>query len=381
MQSSKGLTGLVLTGGGARGAYQAGVVEGIAEVAKRAGKQAPFDIVTGASAGAINGAYLAATADDFFAGAAKLSKFWSSLKTSDIFRTDILSIGHIGLNLGMDVLIGRLKKTKQARSLLDTGPLRQLLKQRIPFERIAVNIASGALKAFELTATDYQTSESISFVMSHDPSQGWQRARRRSTNASIGIDHVMASSALPLFFPPVKIDGRNYGDGCLRNPAPLSPSIRLGARKLIIIGVRFPRPVNSPTPHQEVKPTLGRVLGVLLNAIMMDATEYDIERLSQINDTLALVPEARRQESATHPIEFLYLQPSIDLGSFAIEQFSRLPETMKFLLGGLGSKVEASEIASYLLFEREYCGTLAKIGFEDALRQESAIARLLYSSL
>lgn len=370
---------LVLTGGGARGAYQAGVIQGVAEISRKAGHQMPFGIVCGASAGAINGSYVAATADDFVNAAPKLAEFWGQLETSQVFRTDPLSLGKIAFKLIVDVMFGGLKKTKQLRSLLDSSPLRGLLQDRIPLDRIAPNIAAGSLKAFELTATDYQTSESISFVMSQDDKVSWQRARRRSVACPVTLDHVLGSSALPLFFQPVEIQGRHYGDGCLRNPAPLSPAIRLGGRRLLIVGTRHPKPLAAQAPVDGIKPTFGRILGVLLNAVMMDATETDIEHLSQINDTLALLPPERRSASPLHPVDYLHIRPSVDLGALAAEKFDKLPETLKFLIGGLGSRKDASELASYLFFEPDYCRPLVEIGKSDALRQESAIARLLFS--
>lgn len=370
--------GLVLTGGGARGAYQAGVVQGLAEIAARHGGGTPFEVVTGTSAGAINAAFVAATCDDFLAAAPRLVSFWNDLRSSDVYRTDVLSLGKLGLRVIGDLTFGGLKRTKQATSLLDTSPLRALLRQRIPFDHIAENLASGALGALEVTASDYATAESISFIMARDPDVGWQRARRRSERVSIGLEHVMGSSALPMLFPASDIDGRHFGDGSLRNPAPLSPAIRLGANKLLIVGVRMPKSnaADASRPHRP--PTLGRVASIVLNALLMDATEVDIERLSETNAVLARVPVADRGGLKARPIEFVYLQPSVDLGAVAVDHFSRLPDTIKFLIGGLGSKRDASELASYLLFEPEYCGQLTEIGRADALKSEEAIVRLYY---
>ena len=369
---------LVLTGGGARGAYQAGVVQGIAEIARRAGQPMPFKIIAGVSAGAINGAYIASTADRFFEAAPQLSEFWANLETSQVIRTDLLSFGGVASRFLVDLFFGGLKRTRQVHSLVDTSPLRKLLAERIPLHRIEDNLAAGLIQAFELTATDYQTSESISFIMSNDPSVSWQRNRRRSVRCKIGLDHVMGSSALPLFFPPVVADGHHYGDGCLRNPAPLSPAIRLGGRRLLIVGCRHPRPLTA-LPVSDVQPTLGRILGVLLNAVMMDATETDIEHLSQVNDTLDLLPLDRLEASPLRKIDYLYIRPSVDLGALAEEKFDRIPDTLKFLIKALGNRKDAAELASYLFFEPAYCGPLTEIGRADALNQETAIAHLLFS--
>lgn len=369
---------LVLTGGGARGAYQAGVIQGVAEIAQKAGQPMPFKIIAGVSAGAINGAYVAAAADRFFEAAPKLSEFWAKLETSQVIRTDVLSFGGIVGRFLLDALFGGLKKTRQMRALVDTSPLRSLLNERIPTNRIQENLAAGVLDAIELTATDYQSAESISFIMSRDPTIAWQRNRRRSVRCQIGIDHVMGSSALPVLFPPVGVGGRHYGDGSLRNQSPLSPAIRLGARRLLIVGCRHPRPLSA-LPTTDVQPTFGRILGVLLNAVMMDATETDIEHLSQINDTLDLLPLDRLQASPLRKVDYLYIRPSIDLGALATEKFDRLPETLKFLIKVLGNRKDAAELASYLFFEPAYCAPLTEIGREDALKQETAIAHLLFS--
>lgn len=372
------LNALVLTGGGARGAYQAGVIQGIAEIARKAGRPMPFAVIAGVSAGAINGAYVAATADRFFDAAPKLSEFWATLNTSQVIRTDLLSFGRIATSFTFDLLFGGLKKTRGMRALVDTSPLRKVLAERIPFDGIGRNIDAGVIKAFELTATDYQTSESISFIMSQDKDVSWQRNRRRSVRCDVGLDHVMGSSALPLLFPPITAGGRFYGDGGLRNPAPLSPAIRLGARRLLIVGTRHPRPLVALPPN-DVQPTFGRILGVLLNAVMMDATETDIEHLSQINDTLALLPPDRQAASPLRPIDFLHIRPSVDLGALAAEKFDHLPEILKFLIKALGNRRDAAELASYLFFEPAYCGALTEIGRGDALKQETAIAQLLFS--
>jgi NTE family protein len=374
-------TGIMLTGGGARGAYQAGVLQGVAEIAKARGGELPFRVVTGSSAGAINAAFVASTADNFVAAMTDLGGFWSNVRTSQIFRTDFGSLGRIGLSLAGDILFGGLKRTKQARSLLDTTPLRNLLTRILPMERIPRHIADGRLDAFEVAATDYHTSESVSFFASSDPAVAWTRARRRAERAEIGVPHVLASAAIPLFFPPVKVGSRYFGDGSLRNPAPLSPTIRLGTRKLLIVGVRYGQPPASAAADAvaDIKPTLGRVVSVVLNAILLDALEFDLERLARINRTVALIPSERRGEVPLAHIDYLHLKPSEDLGAFAAAHFARLPELLQYLVSGLGSRKEASEIVSYLLFEPEFCGYLVALGRRDALARRDELEALLFS--
>lgn len=371
--------GLVLTGGGARGAYQAGVIQGLGEIAAARDGKIPFSIITGASAGAINASFVAATADQFCTSSTKLSSFWGKLRTRDVFRTDVVSLGRIGLQWAADVMFGKLKRTKGARALLDTEPLRQLLPSYVPFDRIRSNIDNGVIRAFEVTATDYQSAENISFIMTRDPNVAWQRSRRRSMPAEIGLDHVLASAAIPLFFPPVEVGGRHYGDGCLRNPAPLSPAIRLGARKVLIVGVRHPRSPSEMDALPAMRPTVGRVLSMLLNAILMDAVEFDLERLTRINATLSAIPEPLRESMPLKEIDLCVIRPSEDLGQYAASQFGRLPDPLQYLIGGLGSRHEASELISYLLFEPAYTGFLTELGRKDVLARKDEIEDFLYT--
>ena len=187
----------------------------------------------------------------------------------------------------------------------------------------------------------------------------------------------MASSAIPLLFPPVTIGGRHYGDGCLRNPAPLSPAVRLGARRLLIIGLRQNKNMCEINAGLEVNPTIGRVLSVVLNSVLMDTTEFDIERLGRINEIIQSVPAEQRPGLPKSEIDYLYLTPSIDLGAYASEHFDRLPDLLRHLISGLGNRDEASELVSYLLFEPEYTGYLTRLGYKDALARRDEIAALL----
>lgn len=378
---------LVLTGGGARGAYQAGVVEGIARIAaRRHCHSLPFKMLAGSSAGAINAAFLAATADQFIAAGPRLAHFWSNLHTHAVFRTDVLAFSRITMHWGSDLLFGGLKRHKGAQALLDATPLRRLLTEHIPFPRIASNLRSGCLESIEVTATDYANSENVSFFMSAEPRPGWILPRRRAVFANLGIDHVLASSAIPVLFPAVQIGSRHYGDGCLRNPAPLGSAIRLGGRRLVVVGVRHPKPmpanINNGSEGEDgaaqMRPTIGRVLSVVLNAILMDSTEFDIERLKRINEIIGAVPEQYRTGLPKQEIDFLYMQPSQDLGAFAADHFNKLPDMLRYLISGLGSREEASELISYLFFEAEYTRFLAKLGREDALRDRDRIEAMLF---
>jgi NTE family protein len=370
--------GLVLSGGGARGAYQAGVVKGIADIASDLGIRQPLPILTGISAGAINASYLASGCDDFSLAAEKMSLMWSRLTADRVFKTDALAAGRSGLRLITDATVGALYQKKLARSLLDTTPLRHLMTETIPFDRIQQNIIDGHLKALAITAMNYANSTSITFVQGRPSAPMWTRARRRSERSTIDVPHVMASSALPLFFPPVKVGDHHFGDGTLRNQAPLSPAIHLGAQKLIVVSVRkSDAPATTPTPS--VDPSLARVLGVMLNALLLDSLDADMERMSRINTTVSLVPEEQRQALSLRPVDYLWIRPSQDIGQLAGDLFERLPRVIRYLVGGLGSSREASELTSYLLFDPDFCGQLVAMGHKDALAQRDQIAKFISS--
>ncbi len=245
--SNKSRVGLVLSGGGARGAYQAGVLKGIAEIAADAGISNPFPIITGISAGAINAAFLASECGNVLAAADRMALMWSELTADKVFKTDALSAGRSGFKLLTDATIGALYKKKLAKSLLDTSPLRKLLEEKIDFAKIAENLAAGHLDALSITGMNYSNSNSTAFVQADPSTEMWMRSRRKSELAKISASHVMASAALPLFFPPIAVGDAYFGDGCLRNNAPLSPAIHLGADRLLVVSVRKP---DSAPAHE-----------------------------------------------------------------------------------------------------------------------------------
>lgn len=366
--------GLVLSGGGARGAYQAGVLRGIAEITKRLGIAQPFPIITGVSAGAINASFLATGCDKLGSTTDAMAKMWSQITAEQIFRTDAVSAGRSGLKLLSDAALGALYHRKLARALLETTPLREFLSQTVEFARIREQIQSGNLQALAVTAMNYSTATSITFVQGKADAPMWQRSRRVSQRAEIDVDHVMASAAIPLFFPPVAVGDNEYGDGCLRNTAPLSPAIHLGANRLLVISVRRPDSKAEPI-DAKIEPSMARVLGVILNALLLDAVDVDMERMSRVNQTIDQIESHRRTDLNLRKIDFLWLRPSRDIGNMAAQLHSRLPRVIRYLMGGLGSTRESSELTSYLLFDSEYCGQLVELGFEDALAQHERIER------
>lgn len=370
--------GLVLSGGGARGAYQAGVMKAVTEIASTGAPSLPISVITGISAGAINTAFMAATWNDPLKSCRDLAETWGQLTTDMIFRTDIMSLGHIGARWLADTAFGNLRRRKKAHSLLDTQPLRELLSEKIPVERIQEQINKGHLEATAITAMDYNSANSVTWVQGRDGIKLWDRNRRESHLAKITIEHVMASSAIPLFFPSVKVDDTYYGDGCLRNTAPLSPAIHLGADKLIVVSVRRPDFLAPAPAPLMTEPSVARVLGVMMNAVLLDAIEVDMERMARVNNTLKSVPAHILKDMSLRPVEYLWIRPSQDIGHLAAGKYEKLPNIMRYLIGGLGGgSLESSELTSYLLFDPEYCGKLIELGYQDAMSNRDEIKRFL----
>lgn len=375
IHSPSSRVGVVLSGGGARGAYQAGVMKAVGEIATQARIDRPVPIVTGVSAGAINAAFLGSQAHRFNEAVNDMANFWSNLHADEVFRTDAFSAGRLGIRFFADATFGALYRKKLARSLLDTSPLGQLLDRLIDFSQIEANVRSGHLRALAVTAMNYSNANSITFVQGQPDIKMWQRSRRLGEPAKISREHVMASAAIPLFFPPIPLEGQHFGDGCLRNSAPLSPAIHLGAERLLVVSVRrADKPtMDTATPKKELEPSIARVLGVIMNALMLDATELDMERLSRINSTINFVPERQRSELKLKKVDYLWIRPSQDIGELAGDLFDKLPTVIRYLVSGLGSSREAAELTSYLLFDPEFCGKLIEIGYQDGLAHAQQI--------
>lgn len=371
--------GLVLSGGGARGAYQVGVLSAIADIAQAAGIQEAFNIYTGVSAGAINATFMAAGADNFVGTAKDLVDLWSRLQTEQVFYSDISSIGKIGFSWVKSVSIGGMTSAAPGQALLDTAPLHQLLRDKLPFTKIQNNIDNGVLKALAITALDYQSSTAITFVQGEKNLPDWQKSRRRSEKAHISSEHVMASSAIPLLFPPVGVDTRHFGDGCVRNTAPCSPSIYLGSQKILVIGVRRSTPTayESLVMQNSKSPSIGRVLNVLLNSVMLDGVELDVERLNRINSLIDEIPPTVHNNLPYKKVDVVWISPSADIGEIAAQKNTKLPHIIRYMLKGLGSVQETSEIVSYLLFDPSFCTQLIEIGYEDGMRQKEEIQKFL----
>lgn len=371
--------GLVLSGGGARGAYQVGVINAIGQICEDLQIENPFQIYTGVSAGAINASFLAASPDNFTQSAQKLRNLWSQITTDQVFYTDPLSLGKVGFKWLEEFSLGSRKGTTPLAALLDTAPLNELLKNNLNFDQIQRNISSGKLDAVGITAMDYQSVAGVTFFEGHGDAKAWSRSRRHGEKAKLGTQHIMASSAIPLLFPPVEVDHRYFGDGCIRNQSPCGPSIYLGAEKIMVIGVRSKSEISVPLPPpntREKAPGIARVINVLLNAVMLDGIEVDIERLERVNQIADLFKD-KDNSIGLRKIDYTWVSPSTDIAAIAQKKANKLPRMVRYMMKTLGSIEEAKEIVSYLLFEPEFCTHLIEIGFEDGMRQKEEIAKFL----
>jgi NTE family protein len=372
---AKPTIGLVLTGGGARGAYQAGVLRAIAERRGR-GAPSPFRVVTGVSAGSINAAFIAANAHDFDYATRHLWDVWEHLKTGDVFRTNPVSLSRTGLRLAVELSLGAFVPGTRINYLLDTAPLRRLLRKNLDEDAVRDRLADGTLAALAITATNYATGTAVTFYEGAPDVQPWGRSARLGMRASLGVEHVMASCALPLFFPPVRLGDSHYGDGSMRLTAPLSPPIHLGADRILAIGVRHfrsadtTRRLNETTTLAE-QPPIAQVGGALLNAVFLDSLETDLERAMRINDTLSHIPDARRGSQALRPLPLVAMRPSRDLGALAKELLGSFSLPVRHLLRGIGaSRSTGSDLLSYLAFVNRYTEQLLRLGYQDG--QDSA---------
>lgn len=371
--------GLVLSGGGARAAYQAGVLKGISEILGSDFGDHPFPIITGVSAGAINASQLASGTGSFADQVEKLNTIWNELNPEQVLRTDFRSLSSLGAGWIKDLSFGGMLGKSQSTHLLDSTPLLKLLESNIDFEQIHKNVLDKTIHGVAVTATSYSTGTSLTFFDSIEMSE-WTRSSRIGLKVPLGVEHVMASSAIPFIFKPVRIGKSFYGDGGIRSNTPLSPAIHLGAEKILSIGVRYFRSGTEVRElNQEVEMdsiTISDVAGIMFNSVFLDAIEFDYERLQRINTTLDLISEEVR---ANHPgrlkkIPALLIQPSVDLGEMAASEFNRFPRMMRYLLQGIGaSRERGADLLSYIAFDKAYTSKLVEIGHKDAMNKRVEI--------
>ncbi len=386
-KSMENALGLVMTGGGARGAYQAGVLKRIGEIRRIQEEGNPFPIIGGSSAGSVNGGALAAGCDEFSIATKILAKLWAELRPSDIFRCDALSQARNSITWILDLSFGAVLGGGNAKSLLDATPLRQFLAAHLDTSRIQDNIRRGHLYALAISATNYNSGKSYLFIQGAKGHPMWNRSRRVTLATKITTDHICASAAIPLVFQPVRLKTAKgtayFGDGCVRLQQPLSPVIRLGAERVFGIGVRGESLEHQEEAASDSEPSLAQVMGVLFNVMFLDHLATDVEHLDRLNklmrDGRISLSEAEDCERM-RPLETLLVTPSVDLSELARRHQKDMPYLIQYFVNGLGrDAVSCADLMSYLLFTPKYTRALIDIGYNDANNRIDEIEDFIFS--
>jgi NTE family protein len=369
--------GLVMGGGGARAAYQVGFLRCVA----RQFPELHIPYITGVSAGAINAALLASHHGSFLQAVDELSQLWANLTVEDVFKVDTRSLTMNGFRWLRQLASGGMGGPPQVRGLVDTAPLRKYLAEVLhavngELTGIQYNLDRGRLKAVAISTSSYSTGQSVTWVQGADITE-WTRPQRKALQTVLKVDHVMASSALPLLFPAIKLDDAWYGDGGVRLTAPLSPALHLGARRIMAISTRYHRDAeDAEEPTIPGYPPPAKVVGLLMNSIFLDLLDHDAVRLERLNQLVASVPPEDRD--GVRPVKLLTLRPSMDLGKLAYEYESQLPKAFRFFTRGLGTQQTSSpDFLSFVLFQPDYLKKLIEVGQADAEARSEQIADFL----
>ena len=364
--------GLILSGGGARAAYQAGVLKAVNEILGKP-KRSPFSIVTGTSAGAINAAAVASNNHQFGYGTDRLEEIWGSFYPHYVYKTGFKTLAKNALRWFWNIF----KPTQDVNkplSLLDNSPLKELLDEVIRFDDIDKNIQAGLLRAVCTTCYNYNTGNSVSFFQGQPELVEWKRFRRYGRADKLTVEHLLASSAIPMVFPSQKIDNAHFGDGSLRFLTPLSPALHLGADKLFVVTVK---PLRGEPEHKSTIPTVGDIGGHLFDSIFIDSLESDIERLMRVNSLIAHIPESDliREQLPLKSVDAFIISPSIEPAELAGEYFKNLPRGLRFFFKRIGvDGTDGNGILSYLLFDKGFTQRLIQLGYDDAMKQKTNIS-------